>query len=156
MRDRSGFDFDGRGANNREPISFRPGLLLTYTNSPDGEGNVWPIGPPSQSPLDAHPVALAQVPDLDDAAFTFTGQRSFSDADADPDPNRGGWVDNYVDSGSTDGAWLFDYNCLSFDVLAMTGDDIGPSSSPGNLQGDVAFTLGSGCGTYDYGYGRSR
>jgi len=36
-------------------------------------------------------------------------------------------------------------------VLAMSGDDIGPDASPGNLTGDVRFTLGSGCGTYDYG-----
>ncbi len=35
----------------------------------------------------------------------------------------------------------------------MTGDDVGPDATPGDLTGDVAFTLGSGCGAFDYGFG---
>ena len=37
----------------------------------------------------------------------------------------------------------------------MTGNDVpaGPSPAPGDLVGDVSFTLGSSCGTFDYGYG---
>ena len=34
----------------------------------------------------------------------------------------------------------------------MTGDSEGPSRSDGDLTGTVAFTLGKGCGRYDYGY----
>jgi PKD repeat protein len=35
----------------------------------------------------------------------------------------------------------------------MSGDDVGPETLPGNLTGDVRFTLGGGCGTFDYGSG---
>ena len=35
----------------------------------------------------------------------------------------------------------------------MAGNDIGPETAPGNLNGDVTFTLGSGCGAFDYGFG---
>jgi hypothetical protein len=68
-----------------------------------------------------------------------------------------GWVDNYVDSASAygDDRWHFDFGCLSFQVLSLTGEDIGPEQLPGNLQGDVRFTLGSGCGAFDYGAGQA-
>ena len=39
MRDRSGFDFDGKGQNDRDPIAFQPGLLLVYTDEAHGYGN---------------------------------------------------------------------------------------------------------------------
>jgi PKD repeat protein len=35
----------------------------------------------------------------------------------------------------------------------MSGDDIGPVALPGNLTADVHFSLGGGCGTFDYGGG---
>ena len=35
----------------------------------------------------------------------------------------------------------------------MSGDDVGPETLPGNLTGDVRFTVGSGCGAFDYGSG---
>jgi PKD repeat protein len=61
-------------------------------------------------------------------------------------------VDNYKDAKTSyaDGNWHFDFGCLSFDVTRMAGTDIAPDR---NLEGDVAFTIGSGCGAYDYGYG---
>ena len=65
-----------------------------------------------------------------------------------------GWIDNFEDPSAEDQHWHFDYNCLSFDVLRMTGNGVGPSTAPGDLEGDVKFTLGPGCGPYDYGYGR--
>ena len=34
----------------------------------------------------------------------------------------------------------------------MTGDSNGPETSDGDLTGDVAFTMGQGCGEFDYGY----
>jgi hypothetical protein len=106
---------------------------------------------PNLSRLDSVPVAGATTPDLNDAAFTAaSGRNSFSDAITAARP--GGWVDNYLDAKTTyaDGNWHFDYGCLGFTVQKLTGTDI---ALPYNLQGDVAFNLGSGCGQFDYGYG---
>ena len=145
LRDRSGFDFNGKEQVDRAPIGFLPGLLLVYTNEADGYGNTGEpeTTSPNQTPLDAVPQPGEVAPNLDDAAFTAAaGRNAFSDT---------GWVDNYADENSADGNWHFDFGCLSFQVLAMTGDDVGPDATPGNLTGDVRFTLGSGCGAYDYG-----
>ena len=153
MRDRSGFDATGRGENDRDPINFQPGVLLEYTNETTGYGNTGQGSgdAPNQSPLDSVPLAGATSPELNDAAFTVaSGRNSFSDAITTARP--GGWVDNYLDAKTTyaDGNWHFDYGCLGFTVQRLTGTDI---ALPYNLQGDVAFNLGSGCGQFDYGYG---
>jgi immune inhibitor A len=162
MRDRTGFDFNGRDQNDRSVIGFNPGLLLTYTDEASGYGNTGEASdnPPNQTPIDSQPVAIATSPNLDDAAFTDdSGKTRFSDV---------GWVDNYR-NGTSHGdvpvvqdaviPWVFDFGCLSFDVLRMAGDEIGPEPiSQADLAGDVKFTLGAGCGDYDYGSdtGRNR
>ena len=156
MRDRSGFDASGKEQNDRAPIGFFPGLLLTYTDEAAGYGNTGETSTdtPNQSPLDSQPQPGSTAPNLDDAAFTAAaGDNHFSDAKTAEKP--GGWIDNYVDDESAygDDRWHLDFGCLAFDVLAMSGDDVGPETAPGNLQGDVRFTLGSGCGAYDYGAG---
>ena len=46
------------------------------------------------------------------------------------------------------------FDCLTFDVTRMAGDDLGPENPPANLTGDVSFDMGSGCGTFDYGYAK--
>ncbi|MBF4162636.1 PKD domain-containing protein [Nocardioides acrostichi] len=144
MRDRSGFDFDSHGENDRAALNFAPGFYLSYTDEAHGYGNVGTDGAPAQSPLDSQPVAGDEAPNLDDAAFTATsGDSHFADPSSDP------WIDNY-DDGS--GQWAFGYDCLAFDVTKMSGEDVGPSSSDGNLTGDVTFDLGTGCGAFDYGY----
>ncbi len=76
------------------------------------------------------------------------GWQHVSAVDGDP-------ADNYSDPASSDGKWRFAYGCLGFQVDAMTGDDVpaGPSPAPGDPVGDVSFTMGSGCATFDYGYG---
>ena len=153
MRDRSGFDATGRGENDRDPIAFAPGVLLEYSNEIAGEGNTGQGSgdAPNQSPLDSQPVAGAAIPDLNDAAFTAAaGKNAFSDAITAARP--GGWVDNYKDAKTSyaDGNWHFDFGCLGFNVQRLTGTDVG---LPYNLEGDVAFELGSGCGAFDYGYG---
>jgi M6 family metalloprotease-like protein len=143
MRDRSGFDEEGKGQNDRDPIAFAPGLLLVYTNEAHGYGNLGTDDPPAQSPLDSQPEPGNQTPALDDAAYTAAaGDDAFSDSGA-------GHTDNYEDPSSSDGLWHFQFNCLSFQVSSMSGTDIAPTY---NLQGDVQFTIGSGCGPYDYGY----
>jgi len=143
MRDRSGFDEEGKGQNDRDPIAFQSGMLLVYTNEAHGYGNLGTDDPPAQSPLDSQPEAGNQTPNLDDAAYTeLAGDNSFSDSGA-------GHTDNYEDPGSDDGFWHFQFNCLSFQVNAMTGRDIAPAY---NLAGNVQFTLGAGCAPYDFGY----
>jgi PKD repeat protein len=158
MRDRSGFDASGKEQNDRAPIGFFPGLLLTYTDEAAGYGNTGETATdtPNQSPIDSQPQPGSATPNLDDAAFSAgAGDNSFSDAKTAERP--GGWIDNYVDDESAygDERWHLDFGCLAFQVLAMSGDDVGPETLPGNLQGDVRFTLGSGCGPFDYGAGAS-
>ena len=152
MRDRSGFDLDGKGQIDRTPIGFEAGLSLVYTDEAHGYGNAGTDDPPAQSPLDSVPEPGSATPDLDDAAFTAAeGRNAFSDFGA-------GWVDNYEDpSGQTkDGEattdWLFDYGCLSFSVLRMSGNGDGPARSNGDLTGDVRIKTGKGCGKFSYGY----
>jgi immune inhibitor A len=156
LRDRSGFDASGREQNDRAPIGFFPGLLLTYTDEAAGYGNTGETADdsPNQSPLDSQPQPGSATPNLDDAAFTAAaGDSAFSDAKTAAQP--GGWIDNYVEADSAygDSRWHLDFDCLAFEVLALTGDDVGPEALPGNLQGDVRLTTGSGCGVFDYGAG---
>ena len=144
MRDRSGFDFDGKGEIDRAAIGFQAGLSLVYTDEAHGYGNAGTDDPPAQSPLDAVPTPGSSSPNLNDASFKpATGRASFSDSATKPH------VDNYKDPNSKSGNWTFDYSCLDFDVTAMSGDDAAPVS---NLTGDVTFKLGTGCGDFNYGY----
>ncbi|HVF76248.1 MAG TPA: PKD domain-containing protein [Acidimicrobiales bacterium] len=146
MRDRSGFDFDARGQADRGEITWLPGLSLAYTDEARGYGNAGYPDPPRQSVLDANPDPQNRAPDLDDAAFRFNDVKAYSDSGE-------GHVDNYPDDSRDDGNWRFDYDCLTFEILSMTGDDVGPSEPAGNLTGDVRLTNGEGCGSFDYGYG---
>jgi immune inhibitor A len=159
LRDRSGFDFDGRGQNDRAAIGFEPGLLLVYTDESHGMGNYSTTNPPAQSPLDStpHPLPLPDAPDplpdnsaanplmsLNDAAFTAAvGRNRFSD-------DAPGWVDNYSDPRRPDNYWRFDYGCLTFDVLSMTGNVLN-SADAFDLRANVRFRTGPGCVAFDYG-----
>ncbi|GAB6984477.1 PKD domain-containing protein [Nocardioides pyridinolyticus] len=147
LRDRSGFDLDGHGQIDRDPIGFEPGLYLSYTDEAHGYGNAGTDDPPAQSPLDSTPQPGSSSPNLNDAAFNASAARSsYSDAKAKPH------VDNYSDPGSASGNWEFGYDCLGFKVQSMSGNTNGPATSNGDLTGTVAFTMGSGCGAFDYGY----
>src|SRR5688500_265260 len=123
LRDRSGFDFDGRGQNDRAAIGLEPGLLLVYTDESHGMGNYATTNPPAQSPLDStpHPMPVPEsvanpAMSLNDAAFTAAdGRDRFSD-------DAPGWVDNYSDPNRDDFFWRFDHGCLTFDVLGMSGN----------------------------------
>jgi immune inhibitor A len=148
MRDRSGFDANGHGQNDRDPIGFRSGLLLETTDESHGYGNVGVDDPPAQSPLDAHPQPGDDTPNLNDA--TFIKGDHFSDKH---------WVDNYTDPTSKSGNWEFNYHCLAFTVKNMHGTNVGPIYRPagagGNLTGTVKFTIGKGCAPFDYGFGKN-
>jgi immune inhibitor A len=151
LRDRSGFDFNGRGENDRAAIEFLPGLLLVYTDEAHCYGNPGCDDPPGQSPLDSQPQPGNRTPNLHDAAFTAAaGDNRFSDSPP-------GWVDNYTDPSRADSRWRFDFNCLTFDVTSMTGESVGPDPGTGpatfDLAGDVRFVTGSGCAPFDYGHG---
>lgn len=147
MRDRSGFDLEGKGQIDRDPIGWGAGLYLAYTDEAHGYGNAGTDNPPAQSPLDSTPEPGSDTPDLNDAAFTAVPARaSYSDAKAKPH------VDNYSDPSSKSGNWEFAYDCLAFDVLSMTGNADGPATSDGDLTGSVKFTMGTGCGEFNYGY----
>ena len=153
LRDRSGFDLDGRGENDRDPIGFEPGLLLTYTDESHGYGNVGTDNPPAQSPLDSQPEPGDDSPDLDDAAFTATeGDSTFSDGGE-------GWIDNYDDPSQEETCisncgnpilartitpWRFAFGCLSFSVRSLRGADLGPATSPGDLAGSMEVTTDDG------------
>ena len=146
MRDRSGFDFDANGQADRGAADFQAGLYLSYTDEAHGYGNVGTDDPPAQSPLDSVPEPGSETPNLNDAAFTAgAGRSSYSDSGA-------GHTDNYTDPSTESGNWEFKYGCLGFNVTSMSGDDAGPEEADGNLTGDVAFTIGSGCGDFNYGY----
>ena len=151
MRDRSGFDMDGRGQNDRAAIGFEPGLLLVYTDEAHGYGNAGTDDPPAQSPLDSQSQPGEAEPNLNDAAWTAAeGDKVFSDFGV-------GHVDNYEDpvpedkgeDEVTDGNWHFQFGCLKFKVLKMSGTDIALHK---NLTGNVAVRIGAGCARFDYGY----
>ncbi|WP_139979659.1 PKD domain-containing protein [Nocardioides litoris] len=143
MRDRSSFDFDGRGEADRGAAAFEAGLYLAYTDEAHGYGNAGTDDPPAQSPIDSTPTPGSQTPELDDAAFTTAAARSrYTDATATPH------VDNYTDPSTTSTNWEFAYDCLSFKVDRLEGTDAAAAS---NLTGDVTFKLGTGCGAFNYG-----
>ncbi len=154
MRDRSGFDVDGRGESDRGPTEFEPGLLLTYTDEAHGYGNVGTDNPPAQSPLDSTPDVESDTPNLNDATFTAAAaRRTFGDSAAEPH------LDNYAEptrdaAKDPDGdgvqPWTFDYSCLGFTVDRLTGST-GNTADRFDLDGDVTFTMGRGCAAFNYG-----
>ncbi|HEX5860832.1 MAG TPA: PKD domain-containing protein [Nocardioides sp.] len=155
LRDRSGFDLDGKGEIDRDPIGFEPGLSLVYTDEAHGYGNAGTDDPPAQSPLDSQPEPGESAPNLNDAAYTA------ADRDSSYRDSGIGHTDNYEDPGNSEAdarypdvanPWRFRFSCLAFDVLSMFGDSVGPSISDGDLTADVAFRMGEGCSAFDYGY----
>ncbi len=147
MRDRSGFDFDAKGQADRGAPAFQAGFYLSYTDEAHGYGNAGTDDPPAQSPLDSVPEPGSSTPNLNDAAFLAGGSRAtYSD---DPDNPH---VDNYEDPSNDSGNWEFGYDCLDFTVNTMSGNEAGPPASDGDLTGNVTFTMGAGCGPFNYGY----
>ncbi len=150
LRDRSGFDADGYGQSDRGEIGWTPGLSLGYTDESYSYGNISNGDHPGQHVLDAVPVPEDDAPDLSDAAFN--AGESFSDA-------GDGHVDNYSAPENADGLWRFDHDCLTFEVLEMSGDDVPEIGEDGLFTGDrsddltatVEMTRGPGCVPASYG-----
>ena len=158
LRDRSGFDFEGRGQADRGLIGWSPGVLVEYTDESRGYGNNGGASPPRQHYLDSQPqpdydcgmqdVQDHPEPDVltparcQDAAFTAAaGDSHFDDVN---------WIDNFWDESSDDGLWHFDYNCLSLDVTAMSGDTGNSVALPSDLSANATIKASEGCSAYDY------
>jgi immune inhibitor A len=142
LRDRSGFDLDGYEQSDRGEIGWQPGLSLGYTDEAYSYGNVSNGDRPGQHILDQAPVPEETSPDLADAAWN--AGEAFSDGGQ-------GHVDNYGDPEREDGLFRFDFDCLTFDVLEMAGDEVGGSRED-DLTGTVEVTRGAGCADRDFGH----
>ncbi len=154
MRDRSGFDFNGNGENDRGAISFDPGVLLVYTDENHGYGNVGTDDPPAQTPVDSRPEPTDNTPNLNDAAFKagdvyFDDGASMLGTQANLDAPA--WTDNYENPGPDD-PWVHQFGCLGFEVVALSGNT-GNSPTAFDLVGDVDMRAGAGCREFDYGNG---
>ena len=120
MRDRSGFDLDGKGQIDRDPIGFEPGLSLAYTDEAHGYGNAGTDDPPAQSPLDSRAGAgreHARTSTTRRSPTAAAGRRSPTPAPATPTTTP--------TPARTSGNWAFGYDCLGFDVTSLTGEDDG-------------------------------
>ncbi|MBD0347528.1 MAG: immune inhibitor A [Thermoleophilia bacterium] len=161
LRDRSGFDFNGRGQSDRGAIGWDPGVLVEYTDEVRGYGNNGGPQPPRQHYIDSrpqprydcgnnieetHPEPGVLTPfRCRDAAFTTaTGDSRFRDV---------GWVDNFNDDSSPDGLWHFDYGCLTLDVLGMAGHTANSEALPSDLTANARITAGAGCAVFKYSTG---
>ncbi|MEA2622003.1 MAG: hypothetical protein QOH61_913 [Chloroflexota bacterium] len=164
LRDRSGFDFNGRGQSDRGNIGWNPGVLIEYTDEVRGYGNT--AGqPPRQHYIDSQPQpgfdcgdnlyeenppdALTS-PRCQDAAFTDSAGDSHFDDDPNGGADPGDWVDNFNDASSADGLWHFNYNCLSLDVSGMTGAGGNSAALPSDLTTNATISTLAGCAPYVY------
>jgi immune inhibitor A len=158
LRDRSGFDFEGRGQADRGLIGWAPGVLVEYTDEIRGYGNTGGGPPPRQHYIDSQPQpdydcgdnlteehpepAALTAPRCQDAAFTAAaGDSTFQDVD---------WIDNFWDESSADGLWHFDYGCLTLNVTSMTGHTGNTEALPSDISANATITAGSGCSPFEY------
>lgn len=110
MRDRVGWDKDGKNQSDRGTPAWAPGVAILYTDENHGYGNTSADGVPAQTVVDSQPQPGNETPNLDDAAFTTTmGDDKF---------NGCTHVDNYVPSEG--GTWKLP-NGLSLTVRAIDG-----------------------------------
>ena len=123
MRDRSGFDLDGKGQIDRDPIGFEPGSTSPTPTRPTATATPAPTTRRrSRRSTPARP--RERAPDLNDAAFTAAAATRFSDSGE-------GHTDNYSDPSQCVRQLAFHYDCLSFNVLAMSGNGDAPAASAG-------------------------
>jgi M6 family metalloprotease-like protein/uncharacterized repeat protein (TIGR01451 family) len=164
LRDRSGFDYNGRGQADRGQIQWDPGVLIEYTDESRGYGNN-AAPPPRQHYIDSQPEpgldcgeALVDDPltarndeekRCDDAAFTATAGDSHYDDNPLGGAEPGDWIDNFADDSSDDGYFHFAYNCLSVDVTSMSGADAN-EALPSNLKADAIIQALAGCAAFSY------
>ena len=165
LRDRSGFDFNGRGQADRGAISGQPGAAHRV------HGRVaWLRQQRRAAAAPAlHRLAAGARPRLRRGARrrpADTAQRRGQALQRrclhvrdrrqalrrQPDAaalDPGDWIDNFSDPASDDGFWHFAYNCLSFDVTSMSGTDTN-ESLPSNLAANATITALAGCAPFSY------
>lgn len=97
LRDRVGWDFDGRDQSDLGPTTWEPGIAITYSNELRGYGNTMGTNPPVHTIVDSVPQPGNDSPNLDDAAFTRDPARSLFDSCTH--------VENYSDPSNTEGSW---------------------------------------------------
>lgn len=158
LRDRSGFDFNGRGQSDRGDIGWEPGVFIEYTDEIRGYGNNGAGTPPRQHYLDSQPQPdfdcgdnlvedhprpdVLTAPRCQDAAFTAVADDThFDDQD---------WIDNFWDDSSEDGLWHHDHGCLTLDVTQMSGEAGNSVALPSDLTADATIATAAGCETFVY------
>ncbi len=147
LRDRSLFDYEGRGQSSRGTPDWQPGIFIEYTNEVHGYGNNGVPPPPSQHYLDSvpEPGLGCDLTSCEDSAFQdAVGRNHFDD---DPDDADGEWIDNHADEQSDDGLWHFAYGCLTLDVTDMAGTDAALAT---NLTASATIQAGDGCRIFTY------
>ncbi len=70
VRDRIGWDKDGKGQSERGDPTWAPGLAILYTDENHGYGNTGASDQPAQTIVDSQPQPGNETPNLDDAAYT--------------------------------------------------------------------------------------
>ncbi len=158
LRDRSGFDFQGRGQSDRGTIDWDPGVFVEYTDEARGYGNNGSPSPPRQHYLDSQPTPKHDCggsdfetdPDPEVLPPARCENASFTAAAGDNRFRDVGWVDNFGDKSSADGAWHFDYGCLTLDVLSMSGNTSNTETLPSDLTASARISAGAGCAAFEY------
>ena len=147
MRDRSGFDLDGQGEDDRDPTDVAPGCYLAYTDEAHGYGNVGTADPPAQSPLDSQPepgerrrtstTRRSPPPPATRLLRLRRGpRRQLLRPEREPTGTGGSPTTASLQRRSDVGRGRRSRGARTYD-----------------LTGNVTFTLGSGCGAFDYGWG---
>ena len=129
LRDRVGFDFDGRGQSERGAPTWQPGVAVLYTDENHGYGNFGVDNPPAQTVVDSVPAPGSDTPNLDDAAFVPEGARDVF--------NGCTHVDNYDNENGEhpEGLWKLP------DGVRMTVTGLAGLSPDGTATGDASADL---------------
>jgi M6 family metalloprotease-like protein len=132
VRDRIGWDRDGKGQSERGAPTWAPGVALLYTDENHGYGNTGAEGQPAQTIVDSQPQPGNATPNLDDAAFTATA--------GDAEFNGCTHVDNYVPADAA--TWKLP-NGLKLTVTSLGG--LSSDGTTTNAEATVVAELEPDC-----------
>ncbi|MDQ3283712.1 MAG: immune inhibitor A, partial [Acidobacteriota bacterium] len=124
MRDRIGWDKDGKQQSDRGEPTWAPGVAILYTDENHGYGNTRAVDQPAQTIVDSQPEPGNTAPNLDDAAFTTApGDNTFDGCTH---------IDNYKVAGG--GVWKLP-NDLALTISSITG--LGSGNAAATIIADV-------------------